>query len=140
MTKGDIDKLGTRIGNSVKVSSEDLDKLQEFRQTYKEPISHVFNYVLEVTRKIDKQCIVTYRIKRIDTIVEKLRRFKDNPNGEMKLSRMWDIAGCRCIFNTSDTGKLYQLLNIISTNYGPSCKLNDYVENPKPSGYRSIHI
>ena len=35
MTKGDIDKLGTRIGNSVKVSSEDLDKLQEFRQTYK---------------------------------------------------------------------------------------------------------
>ena len=71
------------------MAQEDLDKLQEYRQTFQEPISNVFNFVLTVARKIDKQCIVTYRIKRIDTIVEKLRRFNENPNGKMNLSRSW---------------------------------------------------
>ena len=140
MTKGEIDKLGLKIGASTEVSQEDLNKLQEFRQTFQEPISNVFNFVLEVARKIDKQCIVTYRIKRIDTIVEKLRRFHKNPNGKMNLSRMWDIAGCRCIFNTKDEEKLYKLLKKIQKEYGRDCKVNDYVLEPKDSGYRSIHI
>ncbi len=93
MTKGEIDRLGQRIGKSAMVLPEDLNKLQEYRQTFQEPISRVFNYVLSAARKIDKQCIVTYRIKRIDTIIEKLRRFANNPNGSMLFSRMWDIAG-----------------------------------------------
>lgn len=140
MTKGEIDRLGKKIGASAEVSQEDLDKLQEYRQTFQEPISNVFNFVLKVARKIDKQCIVTYRIKRIDTIVEKLRRFNDNPNGKMNLSRMWDIAGCRCILNTTDNDKLYRLLSKIQKEYGGDCKINDYIASPKDSGYRSIHI
>ena len=108
MTKGDIDRLGEEIGASSQVSKENLAKLQEYRQTFQEPIAQVFGFVLKAARKIDKQCIVTFRIKRIDTIIEKLRRFKDNPNGKMKLSRMWDIAGCRCILNSSDNEKLYR--------------------------------
>lgn len=140
MTKGDIDRLGEKIGSSKKVSSEDLDMLQEYRQTFQLPISHVFNFVLGTARKIDRSCIVTYRIKRIDTIVEKLHRFHENPNGSMKLSRMWDIAGCRCIFNSEDGAKLYRLLDEVKKEYGADCKLKDYVAEPKSSGYRSIHI
>ncbi|MBO4840194.1 MAG: RelA/SpoT domain-containing protein [Bacteroidaceae bacterium] len=140
MTKGEIDRLGQRIGTSVEISSEDLDKLQEYRQTFQEPISRVFNYVLEAARKIDKQSIVTYRIKRIDTIIEKLRRFKDNENGSMNLSRMWDIAGCRCILNTTTDEKLFKFLKVIQKEYGMGCKVNDHITKPKDSGYRSIHI
>lgn len=140
MTKGEIDRLGLAIGVSVEVSQEDLNKLQEFRQTFQEPISNVFNFVLGVARKVDKQCIVTYRIKRIDTIVEKLRRFHENPNGKMNLSRMWDIAGCRCILNSTDENKLYVLLKKIQKEYGKDCKIKDYVAEQKDSGYRSIHI
>lgn len=140
MTKGEIDRLGQKIGASAEVSQEDLNKLQEFRQTFQEPISNVFNFVLGVARKVDKQCIVTYRIKRIDTIVEKLRRFQENPNGKMNLSRMWDIAGCRCILNSTDEDKLYVLLKKMQKEYGRDCKVNDYVAEQKDSGYRSIHI
>ena len=122
------------------MSQEDLNKLQEFRQTFQEPISNVFNFVLGVARKVDKQCIVTYRIKRIDTIVEKLRRFHENPNGKMNLSRMWDIAGCRCILNSTDEDKLYVLLKKIQKEYGRNCKVKDYVAEQKASGYRSIHV
>ena len=140
MTKGEIDRLGERIGSSKNVSTEDLHTLQEYRQTFQTPISHVFSFVLSASRRIDKQSIVTYRIKRIDTIVEKLHRFHDDVNGKMKLSRMWDIAGCRCILNTLDSEKLYKLLGLIEAEYGPDFKINDYVKVRKDSGYRSIHV
>ena len=140
MTKGEIDRLGERIGASKSISAADLDLLQEYRKTFQESISRVFNFVLTASRKIDRQCIVTYRIKRIDTIIEKLHRFQNSPKGEMKLSRMWDIAGCRCILNTSDDGKLYQLLEVIKQEYGTDSKINDHLANPSASGYRSIHI
>lgn len=140
LTKGEINRLGQRIGASSSVDIDDLNMLQEYRQTFQEPIARVFTFVLNATRKIDKQCIVTYRIKRIDTIIEKLHRFSDNPNGGMDLSRMWDIAGCRCILNSFDNKRLYRLLKVIQEEYGYDCKLNDYVLNPKESGYRSIHV
>lgn len=140
MSNGDINRLGQRIGASNTVSIDDLNMLQDYRQTFQEPIARVFGFVLNAARKIDKRCIVTCRIKRIDTIIEKLRRFSDNPNGGMDLSRMWDIAGCRCILNSLDKKRLYRLLKVIQDEYGHNCKLNDYVLNPKDSGYRSIHI
>lgn len=141
MTNGEIDKLGERIAqNGKKMSASDLLKLQEFRKTFKEPIAEVFDYVFKVANRIDKQSIVTYRIKRIDTIIEKLHRFATNEHGGMNLSRMWDIAGCRCILNSNDESKLYQLLTMVKKEYGESCKINDYVANPKKTGYRSIHI
>lgn len=140
MTKGDLDRLGERIGESNRIKQEDLDLLQQYRTTFQEPIARVFNYLLKTARKIDKQSIVTYRIKRIDTIIEKLRRFRDNKNGNMQLSRMGDIAGCRCIMTSSSEEKLYSLLDAIKKEYGENCKVNDYVLKPKDSGYRSIHI
>lgn len=140
MTKGEIDRLGERIQSSKELAIEDLNMLQEYRQSFQEAVANVFGFVLETARKIDKQCIVTFRIKRIDTIVEKLKRFEENPNGRMTLSRMWDIAGCRCIFNVPQEEKLYSLLDRICEEYGPDCKINDYVASPRSSGYRSIHV
>lgn len=140
MTKGEIDRLGKRIGAAAVVSNEDMLLLQEYRQTFKDPISRVFSFVIEAARKIDRRCIVTYRIKRIDTIIEKLRRFQENENGSMNLSRMWDIAGCRCILNSSNFDKIYQLLKVILKEFGQDCKINDHIATPKDSGYRSLHI
>ena len=140
MTKGEIDRLGTKIGASSVVESADLEQLQEYRQTFQEPLSKVFSFVLAAARKIDRQSIVTYRIKRIDTIIGKLRRFKENENGKMNLSRMWDIAGCRCIMSSPDINKLYQLRDVILKEFGADCKINDHVAKPKTSGYRSIHV
>lgn len=140
MTKGEIDKLGQRIGASKTVSNEDLEMLQAYRQTFQEPIAQVYNFVLNAARKVDKQCIVTYRIKRIDTIIEKMRRFQSNEKGRMALSRMWDIAGCRCILSVTSIDKLYQLQNMILDEYGHESKINDHINPPKASGYRSLHV
>lgn len=140
MTNKEINKLGVRIGNVKDITQEDLLQLQEYRKSFQEPLARVFSCILKEARKIDKKAIVTYRIKRIDTIIEKVKRFRNNPNGSMQLSRMWDIAGCRCILDTSDTNKLYELLQRIQLEYPDNVKINDYVLSPKESGYRSIHI
>lgn len=140
MTKGEVDRLGVRIGDSMELSSTDLALLQEYRKSFHEPLSRVFAFVLKSARRIDRKCIVTYRIKRIDTIVEKVRRFRGSGNGRMQLSRMWDIAGCRCIFDASGNSKINQLKQMILSEYGPDCKVHDYIQTPQPSGYRSLHI
>lgn len=142
MTNKQIDKLGARISDAESVnlvSREDLDLLQEFRKAYKDPLAKTFNRLLELTRKVDKGAIVTYRIKRINTIIRKLQRFKNSPSGDMKLSRMWDIAGCRCILRTSRTDDINKLKSLIEKDFG-NCKINDYVSTPKDDGYQSLHM
>jgi len=139
MTNGEIDKLGERIKVNGKPSTEDLDLLQEFRKSYKDPLSRVFETLRSFAIKVDKEAIVTFRIKRIDTIIRKLYRFKDKPEGKMLLSRMWDIAGCRCIFNSDDETLIYRLKNAVVKKYG-NFKINDHVNNPKEDGYKSLHI
>lgn len=141
MTNGEIDRLGKRISESTgDILEEDLESLQAYRLSFQESIARVFGFVLYAASRIDRQCVVTYRIKRIDTIIEKLRRFKINSHGRMAFSNMSDIAGCRCIMNTPSNDKLYQLLTVIKNQYGEDCKINDYVQAPKESGYRSIHV
>lgn len=141
MNNTQINKLGEQLVIQDNQSNNDaLMQLQEFRKSFQEPLAEVFAFVLQNARRIDKQCVVTYRIKRIDTIIDKIKRYQNNTNGPMKLSRMWDIAGCRCILNSNDESKLYKLLGVINNEYGGTCKVKDYIKGPKESGYRCIHI
>jgi len=142
LSKKQINKLGDRIAyaSSIQyVSREDLDLLQDYRRTYKDPLATTFNKLLQLTLKVDKGAIVTYRIKRINTIIRKLQRFKNDPNGEMNLSRMWDIAGCRCILSSDKIGDIYKLQTLIEKKFG-ACKINDHIATPKQDGYRSLHM
>ena len=142
MTKGEIDRLGERISKSQAISAEDLNMLQEFRKSYSDALSHMFESIKEAAIKVDEKTIVTFRIKRIDTIIRKLQRFADSKHGSMKLSRMWDIAGCRCILFNLIEDKIYRLADEISEIEGIIEKTdgNDYVVEAKPDGYRSYHM
>ena len=88
-----IHKLGKRIRTAYgdgtgKIDEKDLEMLQEFRQSYRDIIADVFKILYDVSKKVDKNCIVTYRIKRINSIIEKLKRF---PNAG--LENFVDIVG-----------------------------------------------
>lgn len=142
MTKGEIDRLGERISTSKVVSADDLNMLQEFRKSYSDALSHMFESIKEAAIKVDEKTIVTFRIKRIDTIIRKLQRFAGSKHGSMKLSRMWDIAGCRCILFNLIEDKIYRMADEISEIDGIDEKTegNDYVLQAKPDGYRSYHM
>ena len=135
----DYKRLGDRIrSNPQQVADEDLQMLQELRMSYKEPLSIIFKSIEKVAYKVDHDCICTYRVKRIESIISKLVRFP-----EMQVNRAEDIAGCRCIM--SSTEKAYELYHRLMKNkdrlpFLIKGVIHDYIEKPKASGYRSIHI
>lgn len=133
MTKGEIDRLGNKIrGSSKKLSEETLNELEDYRKVYKLPLSYIFNLICKKRYKISRDIIVTFRIKRFESIINKLDRY---PN--MRFSRMWDIGGCRCIVKNNE--EVYKLRNLIIDNF-KLIKENDYIINPQEDGYRGLHL
>ena len=136
---GDYRRLSDRIRkNPQSISIEDLKMLQALRVTYKEPLAIIFKTIEKMAYKIDKNSICTYRVKRIESIVSKLIRFP-----KMQVQRMEDIAGCRCIM--SDKENVFKLFETIQKNISTlpfeiKGKIQNYIEEPKQSGYQSIHI
>ena len=138
-TSNEYKRLGERIrSNPLNISEDDYLALQELRLTYKEPLAIVFNAINRAAYKVDSNCICTYRIKRIESIVSKLIRFP-----HMQVNKAEDIAGCRCIMtNTENVYKLFDKLQKIMDrlSFEITGVVHDYIEKPKDSGYQSIHL
>lgn len=137
-TKGDYKKLGDRIRKSPdNISQSDYEMLQYLRMSYKDPLAIVFRSIYYLAIRINSDCVCTYRIKRIESIISKVLRFKD-----MQIHRAADIAGCRCIMpRIDDVHKLYKRIKSSEDSLPFTIKgVNDYIENPKDNGYRSLHL
>jgi putative GTP pyrophosphokinase len=133
LTKGQVDRLGDKIREQQKaISEETLINLQEYRTSHKEALSQVFNTLCKTTKQITGDSIVTYRIKRFESIIGKLSRYPD-----MKFSRMWDIGGCRCILRNDK--EVYRLKELIEQELTVR-KIYDYIQSPQSEGYKSLHL
>jgi len=133
-TKGEIDRLGNNIRNEQSTVSEKLlFDLQNYRTSHEKTISEIFNTLCSLSNKIRKDSIVTFRIKRIESIIGKLDRYP-----KMRFSRMSDIGGCRCILKND--AQVYKLKAAIEKNFIVKSKVNDYIKNPQKNGYKSLHL
>lgn len=75
---------------------------------------------------------VSQRLKRVPTIIDKLSR---EPG--MRLARMADIGGCRAVLNSID--EVRRVERRLCRGRPPKI-YRDYIERPKPSGYRGVHV
>ena len=82
----------------------------------------------------DSNFIVAERLKRLDSIISKLQREKN-----MNLWTMQDLGGCRVIvpsikdvYNFAEKYDQSRKRHILKKTY-------DYIQNPKTTGYRSLH-
>lgn len=130
-----IKKLGDRIRsnkcNKNICSPEDLVHLQNFRMSFKDSLNEIFQILSEESKHVHKNRIVSFRMKKIDTIISKLNR----ENG-MDLERMGDIAGCRCIVQSESA--IYKIVDRLKQNY--TLKINDKIAIPDEDGYKALHI
>lgn len=83
--------------------------------------------------------LVVSRLKRMDTIVGKLRRTGSN----FQLNTMYDLAGCRAVVSSLD--EVYEVLDNLKSDSSlvirPLRGVIDYIrETPKANGYRSLHV
>ncbi|WP_080732614.1 MULTISPECIES: nucleotidyltransferase family protein [Porphyromonas] len=137
-TSGDYKRLGKRIRSYPQnISQEDYQMLQDLRIAHKSSLAAIFTALHSTALKIDKDSVCTYRIKRIESIISKLLRFR-----EMEVQRIADIAGCRCIMTSDEKViELYERLKKEEERLPFVIRSEkNYIENPKKNGYRSIHL
>jgi len=87
-------------------------------------------------KQIHKNVIVAQRIKRLDSINKKL-----SFQASMKLSQMQDIAGCRAVLPNIQHVRELETRYRTSQDFSHELKSSkDYIAQPKPSGYRGVHM
>lgn len=110
---------------------EAIHIIEWWRSEHAKPLSRIGarlgNYASEQGKPI-----VTQRLKKFPTIAGKLLREPD-----MKLSRMADIGGVRAVLPDQDTA--YKVASRLRKNW-TIVKFRDYVAEPKPDGYRALHL
>jgi len=110
-----------------------LEILSYWRALHSESLNQAFKHVEKLGTKIDNNILLAKRLKRTESIVNKIKRL----NGEIQLSTMNDIAGCRAILPTQN--KVNRLIKELDKQ--KKFKIfRDYIFSPKESGYRSIHM
>ncbi|CAM1355282.1 conserved hypothetical protein [Tenacibaculum ascidiaceicola] len=137
-TNGDINRLGDKIRDEYpNIKNSTKEQIQEHRISFKETTNATFNSLCSLSKRVNKNAIITYRIKRIETIIGKLKRLNTDPKKKQLFARMWDISGCRCIVDNDR--EVYKLEKLISKKFTVR-KRTDYIKKPKPNGYKSLHL
>jgi Region found in RelA / SpoT proteins len=112
-----------------------LTIINNWRSSHSRPL---YTFRLGLRRhaeKVDETALVAQRIKRLSSIYLKLAL---SPN--MKLSQMQDIGGCRAVVSSvEDVRKLVKRYRASDIKH-KLLNEDDYIEHPKPSGYRSFHL
>lgn len=79
------------------------------------------------------------RLKSADSIAEKLRRKGIAPSLEAAEENLTDIAGVRVVSNFVED--IYRVADLLTRQRDVELvETADYIKNPKPSGYRSLHL
>lgn len=114
---------------------ESLVAIGNWRACHGWPLNTFKLWLLDKAKQLDKSSLVAQRLKRLTSIAQKLKRFPG-----IKLSQMQDIAGCRAILPT------VRHVDALMRKYRRSdikhelIRVDDYIREPKPSGYRGVHL
>ncbi len=109
--------------------------LSNFRSCHGYPINTFQATLRNKLKSIDRAALVMQRLKRLPSIVMKLNRFDG-----MQLARMQDIGGLRAVTLSLKKARFLEK-DYLRSHFKHKLHLHrDYIENPKLSGYRSIHL
>lgn len=138
--KREINRAGEIFINPTS-SEEEKDSalviINNWRASHNFPLNTFQMRLRKLSKTIDKESLVAQRIKRLASIKHKLERF---PN--MNMSQIQDIAGCRAIMkDIVDVDRLVDIYKHDSRGIKHKLsKEDDYILNPKESGYRGVHL
>lgn len=136
-SKSQVNKAGKILAGN-KIFDTDLmwaiDVVDNWRSCHGYPINTFQATLRHKLKGIDNNAIVAQRLKRMFSIVGKLRRIEN-----MQLSRMQDIGGLRAVVSSLSKVRLLEKDYQTSRFNHDLVASYDYINNPKRSGYRGIH-
>lgn len=115
--------------NQIHVTAEAMQTIARFRAGHFEAMNQTFTGLIPMAKA--HYGIAGFRHKRVAAIVDKLRRLSG------RLSQMSDIAGCRVVVPC--LSDVLSVRNEIERTFKIKA-VKDYIENPKPVGYRGVHL
>jgi len=128
-SKAALTELGERFRRNAEVAT-DRAVLQEYRRYRCGHIRELLGQLKDVMDELP--AVLSCRVKRIDTIIRKLRRQQ-----EMALPRMDDILGFRIV--TGSYAVQRSLMSDIPKAMEVK-RVRDYTLQPAPTGYRAVHL
>jgi ppGpp synthetase/RelA/SpoT-type nucleotidyltranferase len=137
-SRSQVDAAGRAL-ISVESSASEHDEALEIINNWRSSHSFSLNTFQMTLRsrgqKIDPDCLVAQRIKRLSSISLKLRRFSS-----LRLSQMQDIGGCRAVVRTvTEVRELVERYRKGGLSH-TLARVDDYLARPQPSGYRGVHL
>jgi ppGpp synthetase/RelA/SpoT-type nucleotidyltranferase len=129
LSKAAIDRAGKRLRDDAIPRPEDVAIYNEYRAS----LEPALREVAEVVSRWDPFTPhhVFSRLKRLDSVIDKLRR------GHFRLSGINDIAGCRLIVDGID--RQNDAVNVLARQF-PGCRITDYRTREHVSGYVAVHL
>ena len=139
-SKTKVNQAGVTLANPMAHPDEHelaLFIVNNWRSSHSFPLNTFQMTLRKKARQVDRRPLVAQRIKRLTSITSKLERFPS-----MRLSRMQDIGGCRAVVTSrprvDELADLYQ--DSVRLKHELVGEPDDYIRNPKTSGYRGIHL
>lgn len=112
-----------------------LQVMNNWRSSHAFPLNTVTVSLKKLARSTDPSSLIAQRLKRAPSILDKLEREK-----AMSLARMQDIGGCRAVVSTVGEVSLLRTALKASRMKHVLKREFDYIQRPKPSGYRGVHL
>ena len=137
-----------KIDDSTILDSESKEMIKGFLMIERN-YRYALNKMNTKIENMDDYCRMSYahnpihhteaRLKSPDSIIEKMKRRGYPINLESLKDNLYDIAGMRVVCNYIND--IYQIVHLLMLQKDIRVKIQkDYIVNPKPTGYRSLHI
>ena len=136
-TKREINDAGATLRDdtsSPQMIADALKVADNWRSAHAYPL-HVFYMNLRDKAGTRSDILVVERLKRMESIIGKLQREE-----KMELYRMQDLGGCRMVLPTLEEVYTYSDRFQKSRIRHELKNTKDYIQTPKKSGYRSLHL
>lgn len=141
---GRASKVIAKGKGTVQELSDARSVLANFRSAHAYPLNAVTVTVRQKALEVDGNAVVAQRLKRLPTILDKLKRIPT-----MSVTTMHDLGGCRVVFaSVAEVDALVAELTDLPRARNRVLRTYDYLRTdpdddhagPKKSGYRGMHL
>ena len=137
-TRGQVNRAGAALISKATSSESMADALaviNHWRACHAYPINTFQATLRWRLRKVCTDPLVATRLKRLPSISRKLEK-----NHGMQLARMQDVGGLRAVVDSVAQVRKLQDIYCDGSLAHELVGIDDYIERPKDSGYRSLHL
>lgn len=132
-----VDKAGRTLASTRNADEFDdtaWELLGNWRASHAFPLNSITVSLKGKVSRLGLNAVVVQRLKRSRSILAKLSR------DSMRLTQMQDIGGCRAVVPTVED--VYNLRDKFYRSRSKHVLVSedDYIANPKTSGYRGVHL